>query len=259
MTLGDLLAELRAGLLRDISYQVSGASDYLWTDSQLVLYINQAHRRFAQRSEVLRDSTTPQCCQIKTVAGQSLYILDKSVISVLSLQMAGDQADLARAGHSQFNTYRTPDPYFFDPSQLSNLPPGKAMAYSTDETMAQDDYGSWRSVVLRLYPVIAVPYNNIVGNLRVVRYPLCPLTLDNLDAIPEVPEDFHLNMLDWAAYLALRSPDLDIAGGDARGLSKQFAASFEQHCIDAKKIAQKKNLTPLFWGFGGNGFSWTTV
>jgi len=259
MNLGELLDELRSGLLRDVSNLVEGATDYLWSDQQLVRYINEAHRRFAVRSECLRDGSTPQCCQFTTVNGQGLYPLDKSVISVLSVQMTGDKADLARAGHVQFNTYRQPDTYFFDPSQLSTLPAGKAVAYSTDEGMASDDYGSWRCVILRLYPVIATPYDGIVGNMRVVRYPLVPLTYNNLDAIPEVPEDYHLNLLDWAGYLALRSPDLDIAGGDARGLAKQLAASFEQHCQDAKKIAQRKNLTQPLWGFGQNGWTYTTV
>lgn len=254
-----MLDELRTGLLRDVSDQIAGASDYLWQDAQLIRYIDQAQRRFAQRAEVLRDNSTPEVCLFKTVANQNLYQMHKSVISILSVRMAGDNADLSRAGHSQFDTYRQPDAYFFDPSQLSTLPPGKATAYSTDETLAQDDYGSWTSVVLRLYPVIAVPYDKIQGTLRVIRYPLARLTPQNMAAIPEIPEDYHLNILDWAAYLALRAPDLDIAGGNARGLAKDYAASFEQHCVDAKRIMQKKILTPAQWGFGQNGWSWTNI
>lgn len=259
MNLGDLLEELRGGLLRDVSDQVAGVSDQLWTDAQLVRYIDQAQRRFAQRAEVIRDISTPEVCQFTTVVGQNLYQMHKSVISILSVRMTGDQADLARAGHAQFDTYTQPDSYYFDPAKLSTLAPGKAVAYSTDEAIAQDEYGSWSSVILRMYPMIAAPYGGISGTLRVVRYPVNRLKLDNLAAIPEVPEDYHLNMLDWAAYLALRQPDLDIAGGNARGLAKDYAASFEQHCVDAKNILRKKAYTPPQWAFGRNGWSYTNI
>ena len=258
MNVGELLTELRENVLRDASDQIAGASDYLWSDQTLVSYINQAHRRFARKTLCLRDATTPEVCQIKTVVGQSEYTLHKSVIAVMSVRMVGDNADLPRTGHSQLDTYRQPDPYYFDPSQLSNLPPGKAVAYTTDETLARDDKGSWRSIVLRLYPTIAAPYGNIVGNLRVVRQPLCDLVYTNLDAVPEVPEDYHLDMLDWAAYLALRSPDLDVAGGDARGRAKDFRASFQDHVDAALKELQRKTLTQPTWGFGLNGWSYTT-
>ena len=256
MNLGDLLSELRENILHDRSDQVSGASDYFWDDNTLVRYINEAQRRFARRSRILRDNRTPACCQITTAVGQDNYQLHKSVISVISLQMAGDKADLIKAGHSNLNTYRTPDNYYFDPAQLANLPPGKPLAYDTDETLLEDDYGSTSSINLRLYPMIAAPYDGIVGTMRVIRLPINRLSVDDMDAIPEIPEDHHLNMLDWAGYLALRSPDIDIAGDDALARAQKLAASFEQHVLDAKREAEAKMVQPLQWRFGGNGFSW---
>jgi hypothetical protein len=259
MNLGDLLDELRSGLLRDVSDQVSGDSDQLWSDAQLVRYIDQAQRRFAQRGEVIRDGITPEVCQFTTVANQDTYQLHKSIISVLSVKMTGDRADLTRAGHNQLDTYTLPDGLFFDPSQLATLPPGKPVAWTTDETNATDDYGTWMSVVLRLFPIVSSDYASTLGKIRVVRYPINRLTPDNLSAIPEVPEDYHLNMLDWAAYLALRQADLDIAGGNARGLAKDYAASFEQHCVDAKHLSQKKLRSEINYAFGRNGWSYNTI
>lgn len=256
MRLRRLLKELRENMLRDKSDQIAGASDYLWTDETLVGYIDQAQKRFAHLTECIRDAQTPQVCQFKTVTDQRLYTLDKSIIGVLSVHMDGDHADLARAGHSDLSTYHMPDTYFFDPAQLANLPPGKPLAYSTDEGIGQDDDGTYSTTLLRLYPKVSADYAGITGYLRVTRLPLLDLTCDNLDLVPEIPDLWHMSMLDWAAYLALRGPDLDVAGGDAIDRSDKFAKSFQAHVDEAKAMAKKKMFTPLQWAFGRNGFSY---
>lgn len=253
MRLGDLLDELRSNILHDKSKQISGPSDYLWSDTTLIRYINESQRRFARRTLCIRDKNTPQCCQIKTVAGQDEYPLDPSVIAVMSVRMAGDKADLARAGHSAFDTYHMPDSRFFDPAQFSNLPPGKPLAYATDETLLENDFGSMGVVSLRLYPVIAAPYDKIIATMRVCRLPIAPLTSDDLDAVPEIPHDYHLDMLDWAAYLALRVVDLDM-GAPQRAL--EFKASFEDHVTQARKENMRKLFAPAQWGFGRAGWTW---
>lgn len=256
MRLGDLLSELRENILHDRSSQVSGASDYLWSDDTLIRYINEAQRRFARRTLCIRDKNTAQACQLTTVSGQDEYPLDPSVIAMLSLRMAGDFSDLARSGHSGLDTYNMPDSFFFDPSQLSQLPPGKPVAYATDETLVENDFGSMGVVSLRLYPVPSATYAGIIGTMRVCRLPIAHLSKDDLDAVPEIPHDYHLDMLDWAAYLALRVVDLD-AGSPER--AQEFRASFEDHVKQARKENMRKLFTPQIWGFGRNGFSYETI
>ena len=265
MNLGDLLSELRENMLHDRSSQVAGASDYLWSDATLIRYIDQAQRRFARRTLCIRDKTTAQCCQFKTVVGKDEYPLDPSVISVLSVQMTGDVADLARAGHSDFQTYRQPDTYFFDPGMLSSLPPGKPLAYGTDEGLAENDFGSVSVVTLRLFPMVGTGYGNITGKLRVCRMPLVNLHARNMHAIPEIPSDYHLDMLDWAAYLALRMPDID-AGDNALARAEAFRDSFEGpapyrsggHVGECIREMKRKLFTPMQWGFGRSGYSWVS-
>lgn len=258
--LSALLSELRRGRLHDMSDQVSGAaSDYLWTDDQLVRYLNEAQRRFARRSLVLRDSTTASVTQFTTVAGQAFYPLDPSVIAVISVRMAGDNTDLARAGHDGFDTYHQPDNYFFDPSMLDGVNPGKALAWATDESIIADANGSFGAMNLRLYPVIAAPYDKIVGSMRVIREPINDLTITKLNAYPEIPAAHHLDMIDWAAYLALSNADTDIAGAGAEARADKFAARFEQHCQDARREVMRKLFTPLEWGFGANGWTYESL
>lgn len=256
MNLGQMLSELRINMLRDTSNQVSGASDYLWTDQTLVNYINEAISEVARRTECLRDATTPEIVTITTVSGQEFYQLDERILGVLSLRMSGDQADLPRAGHADLDTYKQPDTYFFDPSQLANLPPGKPLAYTTDEGLYTDGYGQSASIQLRFYPAPLTPYAPNTGTMRVVRLPLYDLTVNQPSVSPEIPRTYHLKCLDWAAYLALRGADLDVAGGDALGRAEKFRASFDNWIAELKRDMERKLFKPVQWAFGRNGFSW---
>lgn len=254
MTLAELLQELRENILHDRSNRVAGDSDLLWSDATLVRYINEAHRRFARQGLVIRDGSTPEVTEVTLVAGQKLYTLHPSVLAVVSAKIDDDEeADLARAGHAAFNTYRTPDAYFFDPSQLSSLPAGKPVAFSTDEQLSFDDNDAMSVVTMRVYPTPSATYAGDKIKLRVVRGPLENFSTDCMNVTPEIPEDHHLEMLDWAAYLALRIVDVD---GNFAGMADMFRASFEQHVVEARKAAMRKMFTPMQWGFGRNGFSW---
>lgn len=252
MNLGELLYELRYNIIRDRSDQVDGTSDQLWTDATLVRYINEAQRRFARKALILRDGATPQCCLVQLAAGVNEYPLDPSVLGVLSARYAGDTADLARAGHAQFDTYRTPDTYFFNPSLLSSMPPGKPLAFGTDDYISSDDEGATGVVTLRVFPVPAAPYLQTL-KLRVVRLPLNDFDVSDLSVAAELPEDHQIEMLDWAAYLALRIVDHD-AGNPQR--AAEFRASFEDHVKNARNEVMRKMFSPMQWGFGRNGFTW---
>src|SRR5574343_240794 len=251
MNLGELLDELRVNILNDRSDRISGSSDFLWTDATLTRYVNEAQRRFARKGLVLRDSKTAEVCQITLVAGQTEYDLHPSVLAVISAKFEGDTADLTRAGHSALDTYRQPDGYYFDPGQFSSQPPGKPLAYSTDETLVLDDNDSVSVVSLRIYPAPTADQAGKKVSLRVLRLPLEPWSSSG--QVPEIPEDHHIEMLDWAAYLALRIVDHD-AGNPAR--ASEFRQSFEMHVMQARKDAMRKLFAPMNWGFGRNGFSW---
>lgn len=276
MNLGECLTELRENILHDRSDQTDGPSDLLWTDTTLVRYIDEAQRRFARRAFVIRDGTvatldptsvTPginhtfvdvagsktPVTQVPLVLGQNIYPLDPCVIAVLSAQVQGDNADLARAGHSSFQTYHMPDTYFFDPGQLSTMNPGKPLAYSTDEFVNADPDGSLTQVNLRIFPVVSVDYVGAVVNLRIIRMPINRLTLANMEQALEVPEQHHMDLLEWAAYLALRIVDVD-AGMPER--AQEFKNSFEEHVKEARNAMLRKMFVPQEWGFGRNGFSW---
>lgn len=265
MKLGDLLYVLREDILHDKTDLVPGSlqSDQLWSDRTLVLYIDEAQRRMCREGLILRDGTTKQVTQFWMKPYQKEYALHPSILAVVSAKcgpnpnlsnpiLHPDHADLTRAGHASFNEFFVPNPYFFDPSSLSYTKPGKVVAFDTDEFLLPNNNGEFSVMNMRLYPAPDPMFIQPV-NLRVVRLPINHLTLENCDAYPEIPEEHHVDMLDWAAYLALRKVDHD-AGDPQR--AQEFRQSFELHVAEAKKIAMRKLFAALQMGFGRNGFSW---
>jgi len=251
MDLTTLLAELRENMLHDRSDAVSGQSDRLWTDATLVRYINEAHKRFARDSLCIRDATTAAQTEVAMVTDQEEYALSAKVIGVISAKVVGEDGDLVRTGHNALSAYQAPDPFYFDVNNLADSS-GKPLAFSTDEGFGADGT-QIVTPTLKLYPKPSSTYNAVNVKLRVVRLPLTDFSTGAMSAEPEIPEEHHLDMLDWAAYLALRIADDD--AGNQR-LAERYAASFATHTADARKLAMRRMFVPHQWGFGRAGFSW---
>jgi hypothetical protein len=253
MTLGELLQYLRVAILNDRSDRVSGSSDYLWTDETLVTNINEAHRRFASKGLVLRDGTTDEATKITLVDGQAAYPVHECVLAVLSAKISTATADLTRVGHNFLAAYRAPTDQWTDPATVTGLPPGPTLAYSTDEGLVDYDSDSLSQIGLRVHPVPTAEQDGQVIRLRVIRKPIDQLVATSLSMIPEIPSDYHIDMLDWAAYLALRIVD-DDAGAPKR--AAEFKATFEENVKGARQEVLRKMFVPQGWGFGRGGYSW---
>lgn len=253
MNLGDLMTELRENILHDRTDRISGSSDYLWSDATLVRYIHDAQVQLALRALVIRDATTPDVTRVTLRTGVVDYELHTSVLAVTSGRLAGDRGDLARTGHAMLNTYIPPDTMFFDPDSASALQPGKPVAFATDESVSESEGGGAGRVNMRVYPTPTAEYDGVVINLRVIRLPMHELRVADLCAELEVPQEHHLGILDWAAYLALRLDDID-AGSPKRAL--EFRQSFDLLVTEARRNAMRKMRAPPKFRFGGNGFSW---
>ena len=255
MTLGELLKLLREAILNDRTDRVDGSSDYLWTDETLVTYINEAQRRFAVQGLVLRDGSTDEVVNVRLVAGQNVYALHESILGVISAKAVDRDCDLTRVGHAVLAAYRAPTDRWIDPGTFTGLQPGYPVAYATDEFLSDQDNDSLMQATMRVFPTPTAEYDGKLVKLRVVRKPIDRFSVNGLSATPELPEDHHIEMLDYAAYLALRIVD-DDAGAPKR--AAEFKATFEESVREARALAMRKLFAPMGWGFGRGGFSWET-
>lgn len=250
MNLGDQLQELRVAMLRDRSDQIAGDSDQLWTDDQLLRYIKDAEHRFARKSMILKDSTTPRFCQLKLRAGVALYTLPREVFAVISARQAGHDYDLKRTGRTLVQSRDLDTSIGFDPSQASTLQPGAPLGFYTDET---EVYASQNITSFSVFPTPDASSEGIVLNLRVVRVPGCGYTRNDLKRESELPEAYHLDVLDWAAYRAKRNNDADIGTTPA---AADHRAAFEAAIEAAAKDARRQMHVATGLRFGMNGFTW---
>lgn len=249
-----LLYHLRNNILNDRSNNVGGSSDRLWTDETLIDYINEAYVRMAAEGLMLRDAVTPEVTQVQLVYHQRDYTLHESVVSVLSARPEKSQFDLTATDHGTLGSQRQVTEHFWDPSRARQLQPGRPLAYTTDEGLMTTVNGSQR-MTFRIFPKPGEHEDGEIIRLRVIRKPLGRFEIDNPDYEPEIPREWQLPMLDWAAYLALRIVD-DDAGAPAR--AADFAARFEESVIKAKNQVLAKLRQGQGWGFGRGGFSWET-
>ena len=88
---GDLLEFTRRDILRD------AAKPYLWSDEALCECIAQAHDEFAERTLMLRDSTSI-AASFELEVGVDAYVLHPAVQAVLSAKIEEEPQGLIRAG-----------------------------------------------------------------------------------------------------------------------------------------------------------------
>lgn len=252
MTLGEMLDELRGNILRDRSDIIAGDSDALWSDKTLLSYIRDGARRFAREVMYLRDgSVGGPYTTIKLKAGVRDYPLHKDVFAVLSARDSTKQYDLSRTGHALVQMRQPQDTFIIDPTDAGLIPPGEPLGFYTDET---DVYAAQKRVTLSAYPIPDTDTDGRVVNLRVVRLPDDCFEPDQLDAYPEIPEDYQLDVLEWAAYRAQRNRDADIGDG---ANADAHRAAFEDAIKRAQRDVRVRNRAPMLLAFGLNGFNWT--
>lgn len=232
MNLEELLEELRENVLHDVSDAVvSDAGDYLLSDKTLIRYINDAEVQFAKQTLCLRDESTPEVCHVQLVAGQTEYELDQRVLALFGARVGNRQ--LHRTTYSSMVQRR--GDVSFSPSieTWGHNHAGPELFYSDRE-----------SAHLGVYPAPSQSFIGATGGLlvlRVARKPLTPLVATNMKAEPEIKEEYHLDMLEWAAWRALRNSDHDVENlAKASAHKKRFLDATNELELQAKRLLMQE-------------------
>ena len=191
----ELLDHTRKDVLRDSAWP------YLWSDDLIYTRLNEAQILFCRKTHALRDNTS-SFTQITTEIGVNEYALDPTVLGISSASISGQVHDM----HDKTRTYV--------PSNLLTST-GLPTVYTTDEA----------THTLRLYPVPNAVYTVL---MRVARKPLVPIS-DTTS--PEIPEEYHLDLVEYAAYRCLRGNDPD--GSNAKA-AEEYNKTWSQRLSLAK-------------------------
>jgi hypothetical protein len=167
----------------------------------------------------------------------------------VSARYADDTVDLTRVGRTVIAEIQVYDPPWFDPATVGAITPGRPRAYATDESLSIDTPSAVQLVV---FPTPTTDEEGTVLYLRVARRPVDDFTLNDLNAVCELPEEYQLDMLEWAAFRALRNSDID---GHSE-MSVRHEKRFEDGMLEVKKDLRRKMHAPIKFRFGQNGFAW---
>lgn len=195
MKLEELLDELRSNILRDVSDLVSSSNDdLLWSTVSLVRYINDGYFKFARETRIIQDDSTEKVTQITLEEGVARYALHTSVLSVRSA-VFGD-LELSRQKHQ---TLSREDSGIARHAAHRVTTGGRIFGFSTDKKVK----------ALQVYDAPKTADAGGILELTVSRLPILSLSVQRLSEELEIPEDYQLDVLEWAAYKALKNHDTD--------------------------------------------------
>lgn len=204
MNLSELMEQLRCATLRDT------ALPRLWSDTELVRYLNQAQIEFAVRTHELVDDTTPATCKITTVPGQAVYSLHKSVVIVAEAGVVTRDSGAEETGYTPLQD-RTRG------QLLRSHVKGCPSKYTAQV----------RTRSIRFFPIPDAAYDI---ELVVARKPLYAMEKGN--DVPEISEEHHLALVDFAAFRALTNNNPE---GANMAAAREFKALWDLAVRDAKR------------------------
>lgn len=237
MTLEELLEHIGA-YLEDRQELVDGDPDELWPDALIVRFLNQAQRIHARRAWSIVDEGHSTAGVIVLKTGVVTYPLHKSVLRVLSA-VPSDQDWVL--GLSSDAALRMAQPKLDAPYDLNGTETetGRPLAFATD--------AATRS--LRIYRTPTSVENGLKVILKVARLPVTWLMIDDMQGEPEVPEDYHLDLADYACGRCLMQPNVD---GQGKTDGRELLANFNEAVLEARRDRQRAWLEPGPWVFASS-------
>lgn len=185
-TLAELLAQARIDL-DDPEFPGNGDdSNSLWSNAELTGYINRAIDEACFRARLIRDSTS-KITQVDVLTGVHTYKLDRRIYQILRAKLDSDVRPLNRTGESELDT--------------------EDNGWETRTGQPREYLEDMSAHSIRL---IGIPEADDTLRLTVQRTQQTPLRLDYKDKDkPEIADRLHMEVLDYAYYLALRKQDDD--------------------------------------------------
>lgn len=180
---------------------------YLWSDVELLRFLNYAEVQACRRAHLIIDGTTANdsgtaatastagqqaLCTLSILANQAVYTLSRLILQVKRCQL-----------------YSMTEP-LFGPVVYAELDDVISGWKGTSGSIGTAGSGGNPTYFLNepgnTITFVLAPSVNDTASLVVSRLPLLPFTLQTS---PEVSERYHVDLCDWAAYLAFSKPDAD--------------------------------------------------
>lgn len=188
---------------------------YLWSDEEVLGYIDESQEWFCRRVQGITDSITPAVCRVSVLPGTTWIDLDPRVLEVVGVRRGDNGRTVEMVDRTRLTDYDERPGYFRDVRGI---------------VLGESD-GKMR----------IVPGSNetVTLWLTVRRLPLEPITSD-LQKF-EIAERHHRHLLLYQRALAYSKDDAEAKNAEQASL---FFARFERYCEQAKReIDSLPNIT----------------
>lgn len=212
MTRAELLAELKA-VLRETTY------DAAWGDTRLIRYLSEGQDKFCKKTGFFVDKTN---YTLTLATNTASYALPARAIQVLNVWDGSRRLGKFEERDRAPFLGDTWDPGYTDTAV------GLPGAWQADATTGY----------ITLYPTPPAAFNGRVLTLHLWRYSRYALTNDNTTgpgvvAVPEIPEDYQLALVEYAAFKALTQHDME---QQDKIKAADHLAMFNQYVADGKSF-----------------------
>ena len=183
MTGAEIILAAREDFLDD------AVAPFLWSDTLLERYLNLSEAEACRRASLLLDDTTANdsegtplpLCSLTVVAGTSSYVISKKILRILTCVPASTSRPIEKKTEDWLDEF-----------------------YTTWRSAEGDPvYFLEKKGRITLVPQ---PVTNDTMQLSIVRLPLASMTIAG-DESPEIPEEFHMDLIDYMAHLAYLKQD----------------------------------------------------
>lgn len=213
------LIDLSRARLDDNAQQADGSpAPNLWSDTEIIAYLNEAQREACYRARLIRDEITDDLTLIPVVAGQAVYAIDASIFEIDRVMYADNGMPVFPTSEYELDAMMAPsgagygygDSGYSSSTWWRNTKQARSR-YFIQETLPSED------LQLRLVPIpledqhvspddgsTLVPTQ---VRMTVYRYPLADMAADA--DTPEINQRHHIRLIDWVAKRCFERRDRD--------------------------------------------------
>lgn len=242
MKTSELIQYVAKDMLDDRAEMLSGESDELFSDATIARHLAEGERILCRRAWVLEDSGASCATRIQLVEDKMDYALHPSLLFVKAARLSDSDIDLIRVG---YNDNRSLGRWisaaaldYWDVNAAYSETSGRPGRFSTD-------MGA-RTIRLRQKPDATAALLKL--NIVAVRMPINAISSTTPDAVPECPEEYHMDLGLYAAGRCLSLPTVD---AELRSLGKSYLADFDKKVLEAKRDRQRLQQSEPRHRFGG--------
>lgn len=211
---------------------VDQAAPYLWTETEVFGYMNDAYRMFVRKTGGITDFTS-DATAVDIIAGESVGILDPSILRITHMNRRSDFGDIEIIN-------------FPDLAKKSRGDYGMITPLKLDDTTGIVRYGI---IGMQRHTVrwINIPEVDDVADMMIFRLPFDRLT-DFGQEISEVDEDHHIHLLDGMKALAYRKQDVETFNLEKATTSD---GAFLAYCAFVKAELEREKYKVRTVAYGG--------